>query len=83
MSAAIPPNTPRRPTPTPRPATAATARPVRPALQSSAATWSDEDEPEFRLNLSDIPFMRGTMHVEGLKPTLLSRLLDLVAPLRP
>jgi hypothetical protein len=38
---------------------------------------------EIRLNLGDIPLMslKDTMDVEGFKPSLLSRLLDLVAPL--
>ena len=82
MSAAMPPNTQRRPAPSQRPA-AATAAAPRPAMQTAVAMGFDEDEPEFRLNLSDIPFMRGSLHVDGLKPTLLSRLLDLVAPLKP
>lgn len=64
-----------------RPAQAAAASP-RPAVQARATTWSDDDEPEFRLNLSDIPRTRSSMHVEGLKPTLLSRLFDLVVPLK-
>lgn len=80
MSAAMPPNTPRRPAPSQRPAMTATPRP---AMQPAVAMGFDEDEPEFRLNLSDIPLMRGSLHVDGLKPTLLSRLLDLVAPLKP
>lgn len=77
MSAAPPP---KRPMPSPRPAMAAAARPAK---QTPGAAWLDDDEPEFRLHLSDIPRMRGSMHVEGLRPTLLSRLLDLVAPLKP
>jgi hypothetical protein len=41
-------------------------------------------DDEIRLNLSDIPLPRldNEMHVEGFKPSLLSRLLDLVMPLR-
>ena len=40
-------------------------------------------EEEIRLNLSDIPSRHDNeMHVEGFKPSLLSRLLDLVMPLR-
>jgi hypothetical protein len=42
----------------------------------------DHLEDEFRLNLSDIPKLRESMEVEGLKPTLLSRLFDLVSPLK-
>ena len=46
-----------------------------------AATSADD---EIRLNLSDIPRIQPDteMRVEGFKPTLLSRLLDLVMPLR-
>ncbi len=61
-----------------RAASPSTAMPAAPAR----ALGFDEPEPEFRLNLHDIPRMRETMDVEGLKPTLLSRLFDLVAPLR-
>ena len=80
MSAAMPPNTPRRPAPSQRPAMTATPRP---AMQPAVAMGFDEDEPEFRLNLSDIPRMRESLDVEGLKPTLLSRLLDLIMPIKP
>jgi hypothetical protein len=39
-------------------------------------------EEEIHLNLSDIPQMSsGDLDVEGFKPSLLSRLYDLVAPL--
>jgi hypothetical protein len=39
-------------------------------------------EEAIHLNLSDIPLMStGDLEVEGFKPTLLSRLYDLVAPL--
>jgi hypothetical protein len=39
-------------------------------------------EEEIRLNLSDIPRMStGDLDVEGFKPSLLSRLYDLVSPL--
>ena len=67
--------------------TRATAAPVaRPAMQAApavAANASFEDhDDEFRLNLSDIPRMRESLEVDGLKPTLLSRLLDLVMPIK-
>ncbi|MET0533728.1 MAG: hypothetical protein ABW171_05840 [Steroidobacter sp.] len=43
---------------------------------------SPRGEEEVRLNLSDIPPMSsGDLEVEGFKPSLLSRLFDLVAPL--
>jgi hypothetical protein len=43
---------------------------------------SSEIEDEFKLHLNDIPRQRETLDVDGLKPSLLSRLLDLVAPIR-
>ena len=64
----------RRPV-APRQAAAPVARPA-------PAQSFDHDEDDFRLHLSDIPRMRESMDVEGLKPTLLSRLFDLVAPLK-
>ena len=43
---------------------------------------SPRGEEAIRLNLSDIPPMSmGDLDVEGFKPSLLSRLFDLVAPL--
>lgn len=74
MTAATHAAAPRRPAPQARPAPVA---PVR------AAVAFDREEPDFRLNLSDIPRMRESMEVEGFKPSLLSRLLDLVAPIKP
>ena len=63
------------------PARATQAPPARTQQFAFAAASGDD---EFRLNLSDIPLVRqdDEMHVEGFKPTLLSRLLDLVMPLR-
>jgi len=62
-----------------RPAQAPVARSTR---QLAFATSSADDE--IRINLGDIPLPRleNEMHVEGFKPSLLSRLLDLVMPLR-
>ena len=56
-------------------------RPIAPTRAAVAVGF--EDDTEFRLELSDIPRMRESMEVDGLKPTLLSRLFDLVAPLKP
>ena len=55
---------------------------ARNTQQFAFAAASADDE--IRLNLSDIPRMQPDteMRVEGFKPTLLSRLLDLVMPLR-
>ena len=54
----------------------------RPALQSAPAYAfvSSDIDAEFKLHLADIPRYQGTLDVEGLKPSLLSRLLDLVMP---
>lgn len=66
-----------------------TQQPVRqpvhstPAFAFAFAASSADDE--IRLNLSDIPIPRvqEAMDVEGFKPSILSRLFDLVAPLKP
>ncbi len=42
---------------------------------------SSDVEDEFKLNLNDIPRQRATLEVEGLKPSLFSRLLEMVAPI--
>jgi hypothetical protein len=58
------------------------AAPARQAANSHAFDFTTpKGEEEIRLNLSDIPVMRGTLDVEGLTPSLLSRLFDLIAPL--
>jgi hypothetical protein len=55
---------------------------ARPAVPPQAIDFfTPRGEEEIRLNLSDIPVMRGTLDVEGFKPSVLSRLLELVAPL--
>jgi hypothetical protein len=70
-----------------RTAQAAPARPAQAPVGRSTAQFAfaaASADDEIRLNLSDIPRVRqdNEMHVEGFKPTLLSRLLDLVMPLR-
>lgn len=70
-----------------RTAPAAPARPTQTAVarntQQFAFVAASADD-EIRLNLSDIPRLQADteMRVEGFRPTLLSRLLDLVMPLR-
>lgn len=54
-------------------------QPVRSASVPAFAA-ADQDN-EFTLNLGDIPRVQETMDVDGLKPSLLSRLFDLVAPI--
>jgi hypothetical protein len=61
-----------------RAATNAAAAPLkeqRPAFGFAAA----DAEQHFKLNLSDIPRVPYTMDVEGLKPSLLARLVGLVS----
>ena len=72
-----------------RPAPAAPARPTQAAAparhtQQFAFAAATGDDDEIRLHLGDIqlPPPDTEMRVEGFKPTLLSRLLDLVMPLR-
>jgi hypothetical protein len=69
-----------------RTAPAAPARPTQApvARTTQFAFGAASADDEIRLNLSDIPRMQpdAEMRVEGFKPTLLSRLLDLVMPLR-
>jgi len=65
-----------------RPPSASVAR-TAPVAVAVAAVGFDDHEDEFRLNLSDIPRMRESLEVDGLKPSLLSRLLDLIMPIKP
>lgn len=58
--------------------------PVRQPAHAAQAHdfFTPRGEEQIRLNLSDIPTMSaGTLDVEGFKPSLLSRLFDLVSPL--
>jgi hypothetical protein len=57
--------------------------PAAQALRNSAAFAFSvpSGEDEIRLHLADIPRLEETMDVEGLKPTLLSRLFDLILPI--
>lgn len=80
MSAASSAATVRRnaaPAPASRPAPRSAPR----ATQAAAA-FLDEVEDEFRLHLADIPEVpeARSMDVEGFKPSLFSRFLDLVSP---
>jgi hypothetical protein len=51
-------------------------------MHAQAAAVFVDSEEEFRINLADIPRQQESMDVEGFKPSLLSRLFDLVAPLK-
>jgi len=70
-----------------RPAQAAPAHPTKAPLARSTAQFAfaaASGDDEIRLHLADIPLppQDTEMRVEGFKPTLLSRFLDLVMPLR-
>jgi hypothetical protein len=65
------------------PSRSATAQPAVRQPASSGIVFADADDgDEIKINLGDIPRMKETLDIEGFKPTLLSRLFDLVAPLR-
>lgn len=60
------------------------SQPVARAAARSAPMYafvSSEIEDEFKLHLNDIPRQRESLEVEGLKPSLLSRLLEMLAPI--
>lgn len=86
MSAASPAQTQVRRNAAAAPSRTAQPQPQAPVRQAAHAPqtldfFTPRGEEEIRLHLSDIPVMRGTLDVEGLKPSLLSRLFDLIAPL--
>jgi hypothetical protein len=70
--------------PAPRPAPSAQAAAPRPAprVQQPPVAFLDDVEDEFKLHLADIPEVpeARSMDVEGFKPSLLSKFLDLVSP---
>lgn len=68
----------RRPAVPARPAASVQQAP-RTGYSLAAAAAGAEDE--LRLDLRDIPRTQLSMDVEGFKPSLLSRLFDLFAPL--
>ena len=71
----------RAPARTPH-AHAPAARQAVHSSQSMDDFFKPRGEDEINLNLADIPVMRGTLEVEGLKPSLLSRFFDLLSPSR-
>ena len=80
MSANPAPQIRRATAPTPQ-ARPAQPQPTARARQSEGFAFADHED-EFRLNLSDIPRLEESMDVEGFKPSLLSRLFNLIAPLK-
>ena len=85
MSAASPAQTQVRRTaaaaPSRSPQQAPQAAPARQAAANAHDFSTPKGDEEIRLNLSDIPVVRGTLEVEGFRPSLLSKLFDLIAPL--
>lgn len=86
MSAASPAQTQVRRNAAAAPSRSPQPQPQAPVRQAAHAPQAYDfctprGEEEIHLNLSDIPVMRGTLDVEGLKPSVLSRLFDLIAPL--
>ncbi|HLS82602.1 MAG TPA: hypothetical protein VK025_14475 [Steroidobacter sp.] len=43
---------------------------------------SQQDDQELRIHLADLPRAQRSLHVEGFRPSLLSRLFDLLSPVR-
>jgi hypothetical protein len=64
------------------PARTTQAPPARSTGQFAFAAASGDEEIRIHLGDVQLPPPDTEMHVEGFKPTLLSRLLDLVMPLR-
>lgn len=82
MSAASSATVRRTAAPAPsRPAAPQAAAQPRPALQAAGFAFVD-GEDEIRINLGDIPLQKASMEIEGFKPTLLSRLFNIVSPLK-
>jgi hypothetical protein len=76
MSAARPAAAPRvRPT-----SSAPIPQPARPVGRAAFFEKQSAAEDTLRLNLSDLPRAEASMDVDGFKPSLLSRLFDLFAP---
>jgi hypothetical protein len=67
-----------------RPATQAAQAPARAPARGTSFVLpvTGQDYDEIKLHLNDIPRMEMSMDVEGFKPSLLSRLLNLIAPIR-
>lgn len=79
MSAASPATSQVRRTAAAAPSRSVASEPVR--AQPTFA-FADGGGDEVKLDLADIPRQQESMDIEGFKPTLLSRLFDLLAPLK-
>ena len=83
MSAASPAPSEVRRTAAAAPSRQVSAPPARAPMHAAPGfAFVEGGEDEFKLNLSDIPRQQESMDIDGFKPTLLSRLFDLVAPLK-
>jgi len=72
----------RRPA-APSPQAAAAPRPAMRAPQATGFSFAAAgNDDEIRINLGDIHIEKESMEIEGFKPSLLSRLFDLVSPLK-
>ena len=72
----------RRPA-APSPQAAVAPRPAMRAPQAAGFSFAAAgNDDEIRINLGDIHFEKESMEIEGFKPSLLSRLFDLVSPLK-
>ena len=82
MTAASSAAQPRRSSAPSRPA--ASAQSSAPMRASPAFAFDNDDGDEIRINLADIPRMSlavaSSVHVEGLRPTLLSKFVGLFMP---
>jgi len=58
------------------------SQPIRQAQAPQAFAFPPDREDEFRLNISDMPVTQETLDVEAFNPSVLSRLLDMFAPLK-
>jgi hypothetical protein len=81
-SSAVPRRAPQAASAPARQPSAHSAPPAPRARASQQFNFSEDSETEFRLNLSDIPRIEESMDVEGFQPSILSRLFDLIAPLK-
>lgn len=65
----------------PMPAQASMRAPM-PRARQAAPRFDADRTGEFKINLADIPRVPESLEIEGFKPSLLSRLLNVIAPIR-
>ncbi|HEX7013838.1 MAG TPA: hypothetical protein VF161_13870 [Steroidobacteraceae bacterium] len=74
MSAATPASQVRRPVPGAQPQSGM----AHASMHRGQARQLEPAEDEFRLHLNDLPRIENDLEVDGFRPTLLSRLFDLI-----